>query len=593
MPKIEKGLHLLFRFYKGYIRPFKWRFLTVWFLHVLAAAVFMIPPFMIKQVIDEGIVNKNLHLILVLAGILLGAFAFAAIIDKKKTYRGHLLAQEVTYNLRNNLYSHLQRLSFSFYDNIKIGELISRIIDDLDTTEEIVHHGPENAVQNGSMVLFTGIMVFYLNWQLALACLTIMPAVIILGYIISLKMFKASRQVRKKKALLISRVEDNLSGMRIIQSFARENYEMERFDRENMGHYRSRVSVISPMSWLFPGGILIMAVSLAVTLGYGGYQVIVGTMTVGVLAAFTIYVEQFMWPLLELTMMGESLTRFFAGIERYFKYMDIHPDIKDTPEAVTLEKVRGDIQFRNVWFKYDTETILKDINLHIRPGETVALVGPSGSGKTTMSRLVSRFYEPYEGKILVDEKDIREIKLRSLRANIGVVMQNDYLFSDSLMDNIAYSRLDASKEEIIEAAKQANIHQFIEELPRGYATEIGQRGVKLSEGQAQRVSIARAALKNPPILILDEATSSVDSETELLIQEALERLMRSKTCIVIAHRLSTILGADKILFIENGEIVEEGNHKQLLEKNGRYAHFYNLQFNTVFQKAKAKRTIPQ
>ena len=294
------------------------------------------------------------------------------------------------------------------------------------------------------------------------------------------------------------------------------------------------------------------------------------------------YLQRFMRPLVSLSMMGESVTRFFAGIERYFKYMDIHPDIKDTPGAVTLEKVRGDIQFRNVWFKYDTETILKDINLHIRPGETVALVGPSGSGKTTMSRLVSRFYEPYEGRILVDGKDIREIKLRSLRTNIGVVMQNDYLFSDSLMDNIAYSRLDASKEEIIEAAKQANIHQFVEKLPLGYATEIGQRGVKLSEGQAQRVSIARAALNNPPILILDEATSSVDSETELLIQEALERLMRSKTCIVIAHRLSTILGADKILFIENGEIVEKGNHKQLLEKNGRYAHFYNLQFNTVF-----------
>jgi len=581
MPKIKKGLHLLSRLYGGYIQPFKWRFLIIWFLHLLFAGALMVPPFLIKQVIDEGIVNKDLHLIWVLAGILLGVFSFVAITGKIRSFWGHLLAQKITYNLRNDLYCHLQRLSFSFYDNSKTGELISRIIDDLNTSQEIIYHGPENVVTNGCMVLFTGIMVFYLNWRLAMVSLMVMPGVIIFGYFVSLKMFKGSREVRKRKALLASRIEDNLSGMRIIQSFARENYEMARFDRENKEHYMSRIKVIGPMSWLFPGSLLILAISLAITLGYGGYQVVAGTMTVGVLVAFTMYVQRFLHPLLAISMLSESLTRFFAGIERYFKYMDMDPDIKDSPKTVGLQKVGGDIQFRNVWFKYDTATILRDINLHICQKETVALVGPSGSGKTTITRLVSRFYEPYKERILLDEKDIRAIKLRSLRANIGVVMQNDYLFSDTLMDNIAYGRLSASKEEIIQAAKQANVHQFAEELPQGYNTQIGQRGVKVSEGQAQRISIARAVSKDPSILILDEATSSVDSEIELLIQQALEKLMRDKTCIVIAHRLSTILGADKILFIENGQITEEGNHKQLLEKDGRYAHFYNLQFNSA------------
>jgi len=302
-------------------------------------------------------------------------------------------------------------------------------------------------------------------------------------------------------------------------------------------------------------------------------------MTIGTLTAFIMYLQRFMWPLIAISMVSERVMRFLAGIERFFKYMDIHPDIKDAPDAITLKEVKGDIQFKDVWFKYDKEVILKGINFHIHPGETVALVGPSGAGKTTITRLIPRFYEPYRGKILLDGIDIRKIKLRSLRANIGIVMQDDYLFSDTLLNNIAYGRLDASKEEVIEAAKQANVHQFAKEFPEGYNTQLGERGVKVSEGQAQRISIARAILKDPPILILDEATSSVDSETELLIQEALEKLMKNKTCIVIAHRLSTILRANRIFFIENGQIVEEGTHEELLKKSGRYAHFYNLQFN--------------
>lgn len=576
--KIKKGIRLLARFHIEYISPFKGRFLAIWLLHLLFAAALIAPPLLIRELIDEGIVNKNLDLIWFLAIALGGIFAFIAIVDKIRSFWGHIIAQKITYNLRNDLYSHLQKLSFRFYDNIKTGELLSRIIDDLNVVQEVIYHAPENAITNGCMILFTAVMVFYLNWKLALLSLTVMPVIAICGYIISLKMFKGSREVRKKKASLASRAEDNLSGMRVIQSFVRENYEIGRFERENEEHYRSRVKVISSMSWLLPISVLTLGICLAVATGYGGYQVVEGTMTVGTLIAFIMYLRRFMWPLLALSMISERIIRFLAGIERYFKYMDMHPDIKDLPPAVNLREVKGEIQFKDVWFRYDKEVVLKDINLHILPGQTVALVGPSGSGKTTITRLIPRFYEPYKGKILLDGENVGKIKLRSLRDSIGIVMQNDYLFSDSLINNIAYGHLSASKEKITEAAIQANVHQFAAELPEGYHTQLGERGVKVSEGQAQRISIARAILKSPPILIFDEATSSVDSETELLIQQAMERLMRDKTCIVIAHRLSTILGADKILFIENGCVVEEGDHEQLLKKDGKYAHFYNLQF---------------
>lgn len=577
--RIEKGWCLLKRFYQEYATPFKGKIFTIWALHVLFAVALIMPPVLVKELIDRGILNKDMRLVFLIGSIIVVVFVFIAVIDKLRTFWGHIIAQKVTYNLRNNLYAHLQKLSFRFYDNIRIGELLSRIIDDLNVVQEIIHHGPENIIANGCLIVLTIVMVLYLNWRLALATILIVPAIAICVYLLSLKMFKGSREVRGKMASFVARAEDNLSGMRIIQSFVRENYEMGRFDRENLEHYKSRVKVISPMSWLFPISILILGISLAVTVSYGGYQVIEGVMTIGTLTAFVMYLQRFMWPLIAISMLSETVMRFLAGIERFFTYMDMYPDIEDSPQAVTLKEVRGDIQFKDVWFKYDEETALKGINFSIRAGETIALVGPSGAGKTTITALIPRFYEPYKGNILLDGKDIRDIKLHSLRAQIGIIMQDDYLFFDTLLNNICYGRLDASKGEIIEAAKQANVHQFVEEFPDGYDTEIGERGAKVSKGQAQRISIARAILKDPPILILDEATSSVDTETELLIQEALDKLMKNKTCIAIAHRLSTIIGADRILFVENGRITEEGIHEELLRKGGRYANFYNLQFN--------------
>ncbi len=583
MSKIEfrRGLKLLSRFYKEYAHSLRGKLVGIWSLHVLFAAGLVVPPYLVKEVIDRGIATKNINLIWSLAAAIMGTFVLVAVVDKIRSFWGHILGQKIAYNLRNDLYSHLQRMSFKFYDNTSTGELLSRMVDDLSVVQDVLYHGPQNIIGNGCMLLFAGVLIFTLNWRLALASLAVLPVIFLIDYRIFLTMFKSARKVRKAMALFAGRMEENFSGMRIIQSFVREKHEMRRFERENRQHYQSRIGVIRSMSWIFPASISILGVSLAIALGYGSFQVVAGVMTVGTLTAFVMYLQRFMSPMIELSRMGESVVRFLAGIERYFEYMDNHPDVKDSSDAVGIRGAKGEIQFEEVWFRYDKDTVLKGIDFVVHPGETLALVGPSGSGKTTITRLIPRFYEPYRGRVLLDGKNIAGLKLHSLRNQIGMVMQNDFLFSESLLNNIAYGHLDSSEEEIVEAARKANVHGFAQELPQAYDTEIGERGVKLSEGQAQRISIARAILRDPPILILDEATSSVDSETEVLIQEALDRLKEGKTCIVIAHRLSTVLRADRILFIENGQIIEEGNHQQLLERGGRYAHFYTLQFNNL------------
>lgn len=577
---IRGGLRLLGRFYREYLRPNRRSFYPVCFMHVLFALGIVAPPYLIKLLIDQGITEKNFRLVVLLSTSIVVAYVLVALICKVRSYYGHIIAQRVTYHLRNKLYGHLQKLSFSFYDNIKVGELISRVIDDLNVVEEILYHGPENLITNGSVLLFTGIMVLYLDWKLALACIFVMSVIVVLNFYLSKRMFRGARKVRERKASLASRTEDNLAGIRIIKSFVREGFEMERFEQENREHYHSRMDVISPMSSLFPVSIGVLGLAFGVVCAFGGYQAVYRGLTVGSLTAFIMYLRHFMWPLLALAMISEGVTRFLAGIERFYNYMDMQPDIKDSPEAIELKEIKGDIKFRNVSFSYDDEYNLHDINLHIRPRETIALVGPSGAGKTTITRLIPRFYTPQKGEILLDDVDIRDIQIASLRDNIGIVMQDDYLFSDTLYNNIAYGRLGASEEEVYEAARQANVDCFAEQMPDGYDTQIGQRGTKVSEGQGQRISIARAILKNAPVFILDEATSSVDSHTEKLIQEALEFLMRDRTCIVIAHRLSTIVNSDRIFFVDGGRVVESGTHRELLAQGGRYAHFYRLQFSS-------------
>lgn len=589
------NLGLAIRFSRGYVGPRTLKFAVVQLFHVAGAALLLVPPMLVRLVIDRAIPQGNFGLLTAAAGSVVGVFGLFFIVAALKEYWGHEVAQSITSRLRNDLYSHFQKLSMSFHDKKKTGSLLSRIVDDINVIEEVVHHGPEALILGLVLVAGSGGLLFYLNWRLALVALAVVPVLALFTSRLTGRMWAQFRDVRERKASLSDMLEENLSGIQIIKAFGAEDREVEAVARENANHYRSRMSVIRYVSLLFPGAIFLNSLGVGAVLVYGGYMAMGGALSVGTLTAFILYLNHFLHPILRLVMMMEHAGRFFASIERFYDYMDIEPDIRDRAQALVLPRrvastegpdatrdgVKGEVTFDNVHFRYEEKPVLSGVRFTAVPGQTVALVGPSGAGKTTITRLIPRFYEPQEGRVLVDGTDVRDIGLRSLRAHIGVVLQDDFLFSGSVAHNIRYSRPQATMEEVVQAARQANASPFIEQMPQGYDTEIGKRGVKLSEGQRQRISIARALLKNPEILLLDEATSSVDPETEKLIQKALEMLRRGRTTFTIAHRLSTIMGADRILFVQDGRILESGTHRELIGSDGEYARFFRIQFQQM------------
>ncbi len=566
------------RFAGQYIRPRRRMFWFVQFLHVLAVGLIILPPLVVRYLIDVAIPTGDFNLLLMTAGAIVGIFVLFFGIAAFKEYWGHEVAQGITSRLRNDLYGHFQKLSMSFHDRTKSGGLMSRLVDDINVVQEVVHHGPEALVLSFVMVIGVMVAMFVQEWRLALVALTAVPLMIIFTQRTAGRMWKNFRNVRERKASLADVLEENLSGIQVIKAFTGEDREYEAILRENTDHYRSRMSVIRHMCMLFPGAMLLHNLGVAVVVLYGGYLTMNDQMQIGELVAFIMLMGYFLHPIMRTVMITEQGGQFFASIERFWEYMDIDPDIRDRPHAVTLETCRGEVRFEDVHFRYDEEPILQGIDLVAQPGQMVALVGPSGAGKTTVTRLIPRFYEPYQGNVKIDGHDVRDITLRSLRRHIGMVMQDDFLFSGTVAENIGYGRPEASREEIIQAAEMANAAPFVEEMPDGYDTTIGKRGVKLSEGQRQRLSIARALLKNPQILLLDEATSSVDPETELLIQQAMERLRTGRTTFAIAHRLSTIFRADRIFFVNRGRIIEHGTHDELLDHGGEYARFFRIQF---------------
>jgi ATP-binding cassette subfamily B protein len=566
------------RFLRAYVAPRKVKFGIVQALHVVGVAFLLLPPLLIRYVIDDAVPHKDVAALAWCAAGIVGLYALWAASAAAAEYWGHEVAQRVTTWLRNDLYGHFQKLSMSFHDNKKTGELLSRIVDDINVIEEFTHHGPETLLSSVVMLLGSGLVIFLMDWRLALAALSIMPVLIAFAHMGARRMMGQFREVAQRKAALADVLEEHIAGMRIIQAFGREEEEAGEVARANEGHYRSRMAVVKWISVLFPVSLLINNIGIGLVLVLGGLRAIHGELTIGTLTAFLFYLQRFFDPVRRLMFMMEQGGQFFAGLDRFFDYMAIEPEIRDADDAVSLDRVEGEVRFENVHFRYDREPVLRGMSLVARPGQMVALVGPSGAGKTTTIQLILRFYDTLEGAVFLDGHDLRRVRLRSLRSHIATVMQDDFLFSGTLMENIGYGRPDATREDVAEAARLANAAPFIESMPEGYDTVIGKRGIKLSEGQRQRISIARALLKNPKILLLDEATSSVDSETELLIQQALERLRAGRTTFVIAHRLSTILKADQILFIQDGGVLERGTHRDLIERNGLYARFYRIQF---------------
>ena len=495
-------------------------------------------------------------------------------------YYGHVMGARIEHDMRNEIFGHYQKLSFAFFDNQKVGHLLSRITSDLFDISELLHHGPENIVISFIKLIGAMIILFVVNPMLACVPLVVIVVMLLFALVMNSRMKSAFKENRRRIADINSQIEDSLSGIRVVKSFGNETEEMRKFNAGNdrfvdskkvsyryMGIYSSGMGAFST---------LITVISLIV----GALLMTGGKLGAADLVTFLLYINNCTDPVKKLVNFTEQFQNGYSGYERFLEIMSIAPDIQDKPDALPLKNVQGEVTFENVSFYYEEskENVLSNVNLHVPAGDYVALVGSSGAGKTTLCSLIPRFYDVTEGRILLDGKDIRDVKLKDLRDEIGIVQQDVYLFAGTIIDNIRYGRPDATDEEVIRAAKAANAHEFIMELADGYDTDIGQRGVKLSGGQKQRLSIARVFRKNPPILIFDEATSALDNESEKVVQKSLELLAKDRTTFVIAHRLSTIRNAKRILVLTENGIAEEGTHKELLAKGGIYAHLYEMQF---------------
>ena len=567
----------------GYYKPYKGLFFSDLFFAILGAGITLVIPLIVRYITSTivhlpaetatGMIVKLGIFMIVL--VLIEAFCNFYI-----AYYGHIMGASIERDMRNEIFSHYQKLSFAFYDNQKVGHLLSRITADLFDISELLHHGPEDLVI--SIIKFVGafaILVF-INVRLALAAFFFVPFLILYAMYFNKKMKKAFRENRARIADINTQIEDSLSGIRVVKSFANEKVEMKKFRQGNERFVNSKKLSYKYMGTYNSGmGAFTTLITISVLLT-GAFYLTKGAMPVEDLVTVLLYISNFTDPVKKLITFTEQFQNGYSGYSRFLEIMAVAPDIQDAPEAKEVNDVKGAIDFENVSFAYEgtQEKVLSHVNLKVKAGEYVALVGSSGAGKTTLCSLIPRFYDVTEGSVLLDGEDIRNLKLQSLRNQIGIVQQDVYLFAGTVMENIRYGKPDATDEEVIRAAKAANAHEFITELEQGYDTDIGQRGVKLSGGQKQRLSIARVFLKNPPILIFDEATSALDNESEKIVQQSLENLAKDRTTFVIAHRLSTIRKAQRILVLTEDGIAEEGTHEELMKKEGIYSSLYQLSF---------------
>ncbi len=540
-------------------------------------------PMVSRNIVNVIIPEGRMDLLLKWTIVMIFLFILRYISYYIVAYWGHVLGVYIEHDMREDLFSHLQTLPFSYYDNTKTGHIMSRLVNDLRDITELAHHGPEDLFISLVMLLGSFVLLMRIEWRLTLIIFAFIPVMIWFAMHKRRKMEESFRQVRKKIANVNAQLENSISGIRVAKSFTNEDYEIEKFNEGNNQFKEARKSSYKVMAEFIAGIGLVTNILNLIVISIGGYFVHRKFINTGDLVAYMLYVNFFMQPIRRLSDFMQQYQDGMTGFERFMEVMNIKPDIVDKEVAIELVDVVGDIKFENVSFSYTNgeDRVLSNLNLNIDPGKTVAIVGPSGAGKTTLCHLIPRFYDINEGTILIDDKDIKDIKIKSLRQNIGLVQQDVFLFTGTIMDNISYGDPSKSEEEIIESAKKARIHDFILTLPDGYNTYIGEKGVKLSGGQKQRISIARLFLKNPPILILDEATSALDNETEILIQQSLEELSKDRTTLIIAHRLSTIKNADEIIVLTNKGIEEKGSHEELLGKDGIYAKLYKSQFKDL------------
>jgi len=563
-----------------FIKPYLPRLMAAVVCIVLAAAANLYVPWIIKNIIDEVLANKDMAMLNTIAVGIVVVFFFRGIFYYGQTYLVSYIGQHVIIDVREVLYRKFQRLQLAYYEKRQTGNIMSYITNDVAALQAALVDSLIDMVTEGSVLIGSIGMMFYLDWKLSLLTFVTMPIIAKAMNVFGRKLKSSGTVIQERTADITSFLQESIAAVRIVKSFVRESYEIERFCEQNYLNFKAQMKNVQLMSLLTPTVEFISAIGVTFIIWFGGYEVVNGVMTAGSLIAFLTYAVNLANPIKRLSRVYGTVQKAMAAADRVFAVLDLDEQITDKENAIVLPRIEGRVTFDQVSFSYKKNyPALRAVSLEAQPGQMIAIVGPSGAGKSTIANLIPRFYDVTGGAIRIDGIDIRDVQLNSLREQIGIVPQETMLFSGSVAFNIRYGRLDATEEEIVEAAKAANAHEFIMSLPEGYDTKIGERGSSLSGGQRQRISIARAILKNPRVLILDEATSALDTESEKIVQAALDKLMLGRTSFVIAHRLSTILQADAIVVLEDGQIKERGTHEELLARGGLYKNLYDIQFN--------------
>lgn len=539
----------------------------------------LLPPYMFSLAIDTYITGKDRTGLVIISLLFVVIYGLTFLTQFTQRFLINWLGSKLEYDLRRDMFKHLQKLSISFYAKREVGNIVSRATNDVEKITELITSGVANVIADLLTLVGIILIMLWMNWWLSVITFSIIPIMVVFLYFWGRRVRKVYRETRKTIASVSAKMEESMSGMKEIQSYSRESRTREEFEAVNRSNMEANVQAGQVMSAFWPTVSIFTAIGNFLVLWFGGNAVMQGALSVGLLFSFMSYLNRFFWPIQDLSSFWNNVQSALAAAERVYGIMDEPIEISDDVEAMELRDVEGKIRFQNVNFSYEMDQpVLKNINLDIEANTRVALVGPTGVGKTTMINLLYRFYDPQEGMITVDGMDIKKLKIESLREDMAIVLQDTFLFTGSIKENIRYGRLDATDEEIIEVTKAVGAHDFIERLPEGYETDVRERGGRLSVGQRQLISLARALLANPKILIMDEATSSVDAYTELIIQNAMREVLKNRTSIIIAHRLSTVRNADKIVVLEAGKIVELGNHEELVQRDGLYKKLYEMQF---------------